>query len=85
MAQCNFSVPFNMTPAEVTAKAKTAISNAGGQFVGNEQSGAFQLSTPMGAIRGSYMIEGSLLHVAIDSKPFLLGCGMIESQLKRFF
>ena len=85
MSQCNFSIPISITPEDVARKAKAAITNAGGQFVGNEQSGAFHISTPMGAIRGSYVIEGTFLHVAIDSKPFLLGCGVIEKQLKSYF
>lgn len=85
MSQCSFSIPINITPAQVASKAKAAITNAGGQFVGNEQSGAFHISTPMGAIRGSYVIEGTYLNVIIESKPFLLGCGMIEKQLKSYF
>ena len=85
MAQCNFSIPISIAPQDVAQKAKAAITHAGGEFLGNEQSGAFYISTPMGVIKGSYVIEGSYLHVAIESKPFLLGCGMIEKQLKSYF
>jgi hypothetical protein len=74
-----------MTPSDVATKAKAAITNAGGQFVGNEQSGGFHLSTPMGAIRGSYTIEGTILNVTIESKPFFVGCGVIETQLRKYF
>jgi hypothetical protein len=85
MSACNFSIPFNITPTEVATKARTAITNAGGQFVGNEQSGTFYLSTPLGAVRGSYNIAGTVLHVAIESKPLFLGCGVIETQLRKYF
>jgi hypothetical protein len=74
-----------MTPSDVATKAKAAIMNAGGQFVGNEQSGGFHLSTPMGAIRGSYTIKGTILNVSIESKPFFVGCGVIETQLRKYF
>jgi hypothetical protein len=85
MSQCNFSIPFTITPAEVATKAKAAITNAGGQFVGNEQSGGFHLATPMGTVRGSYSIQGNVLNVVIESKPFFIGCGVIETQLRKYF
>lgn len=85
MAQCNFSIHLNISPEEVAEKARTAIMNAGGSFTGNAASGNFDVSTPLGAIRGSYLIQQPLIHVTITSKPFLVGCGVIEKQLRGYF
>lgn len=85
MAQCNFSIPFNGPPASISEKARHAIGNAGGNFQGNEQAGNFDVSTPLGDIRGGYVIEQQMIHVTITSKPFLVSCGMIEKQLRGYF
>lgn len=85
MAQCEFSVQFSASAIEVADKARSAIAKAGGSFDGNEESGRFDVSTPLGLIRGSYVIQHPFIYVKITSKPFLVGCGMIEKQLKGYF
>jgi hypothetical protein len=85
MAQCNFSIQFSATAGEVADKARNAIVNAGGNFQGNADSGNFDVSTPLGAIRGKYTIQQPVIHVSIDSKPFLVSCGIIEKQLRGYF
>jgi hypothetical protein len=85
MAQCNFSIPFNSSPEALAAKAKQAISGAGGNFQGDSTAGNFDVSTPLGDIRGSYTIQGPSIMVTITSKPFLVSCGMIEKQLRGYF
>ena len=85
MAQCNFSIQFYMTAGEVATKARHAITNAGGNFNGDATAGVFDVSTPLGTIRGSYSIQGPFINVTILSKPFLVSCGMIEKQLRGYF
>lgn len=85
MAQCNFSIQFNATAEEVADKARNGIMGAGGTFQGNADGGNFDVSTPLGNIRGSYVIQQQVIHVTISSKPFLVACGMIEKQLKGYF
>jgi hypothetical protein len=85
MGQCNFSIPFSSTGGAVSEKARQAISGAGGNFQGNESAGTFDVHTPLGDIRGSYTVEQQVIHVTIISKPFLVSCGMIESQLRGYF
>lgn len=84
MAQCNFSIQFYMTADEVVTKARHAIISAGGNFNGNATAGLFDVSTPLGTIRGSYSIQGSFINVTILSKPFLVSCGLIEKQLRGY-
>jgi hypothetical protein len=85
MAQCNFSIPFTIPSTEVVDRARHAITSAGGNFQGDLNGGMFDVSTPLGIIRGSYTIQSSVIHVAILSKPFLVSCGMIEKQLRGYF
>lgn len=85
MAQCNFSIQFSLSAAEVAEKARQAIVGAGGNFQGNASTGNFTVPTPLGSIRGSYVIEQPVIHVAIDSKPFLVSCSLIEKQLRGYF
>jgi hypothetical protein len=85
MAQCNFSIQFSTSADELAEKARKAIMSAGGSFQGNAQAGNFDVSTPLGAIRGSYVIQQPVIHVTISSKPFLVSCGLIEKQLQGYF
>jgi hypothetical protein len=85
MAQCNFSIPFSTSAEALAEKARYAISNAGGNFLGDSNSGNFDVSTPLGTIRGNYLIQGDTIHVSITSKPFLVSCGLIEKQLQGYF
>jgi hypothetical protein len=85
MAQCNFSIPFSSSPQSLSLKAQQAITGAGGSFQGDATAGNFEVSTPLGDIRGSYVIQQSVIMVTIASKPFLVSCGMIEKQLRGYF
>jgi hypothetical protein len=85
MAQCNFSIQFGTSAEELAEKARKAIIGAGGTFQGNAAAGNFDVSTPLGAIRGNYVIQEPVIHVTITSKPFLVSCGLIEKQLQGYF
>jgi hypothetical protein len=79
---CTFSIPFSGTPADVLARAKSAVQNQGGAFRGDGSSGAFQVSVLGSSIKGSYTVTGQDLNITIDSKPFLIPCNTIESFLR---
>lgn len=74
-----------MPASGVVQKASAAITGAGGNFQGDENAGNFEVSTPLGSIRGAYQIQNQVIRVSILSKPFLVGCGMIEKQLRGYF
>lgn len=84
MASCNFSIPFSVPADELAARARAAIMNAGGNFQGDSMSGLFDVSTPAGAVRGTYVIQSPLIQISITSKPFFVSCGMIEKQLRSY-
>jgi hypothetical protein len=82
---CQFTIPFDGSAADLTGKARTAITGAGGNFEGDENVGQFSISTPVGKITGSYTVgdDRQALHVHIEDKPFFISCGQIEGQLKK--
>lgn len=82
MAACNFTIPFSGTAEEVFQKARSAVQSQNGNFNGDSTSGSFDVTVFGNTIAGSYSLSGNEMDVVINSKPFLLSCGMIESYLK---
>ncbi|HYC29805.1 MAG TPA: hypothetical protein VEB42_13325 [Chitinophagaceae bacterium] len=82
MADCNFSIGFPGTAADIISKVQGQIQQQGGTFNGDPSSGSFSVKVMGSTIAGSYTISGSNLNIAINDKPFFVGCGAIESFLK---
>jgi len=82
MADCNFSIGFPGAAADMIAKVQGQIQQQGGSFNGDPSSGSFSVKVLGSTIAGSYTVSGSQLNIAIDSKPFFVSCGQIESFLK---
>lgn len=82
MADCNFSIGFTGSAADMVAKIRSQIEKQGGTFNGDDTSGSFSVKVMGSTIAGSYTISGSEINVTITDKPFFVGCGMIESFLK---
>jgi len=77
---CNFSIDYTGSIDPLIKKAKEAITSNGGTFEGNGQAGHFSVK----GIVGTYAAELNFINFNISKKPFLLTCGMIESQLKKY-
>ena len=84
MAKCNFSIDFTGAPDILIGRAYDAITNADGIFNGDPEKGTFSISTPLGRIAGEYRVSEQIIHFAINDKPFLLGCGRIEDELRKY-
>ena len=84
MSNCNFDIEFTQSAGEVRRLAESAIVSAGGEFSGDEGSGRFRLSTGIGSIKGNYTINGTVLSVSISDKPMFVGCGRIESEIRKY-
>ena len=82
MASCKFTIPFTGKSSDVLLRAKSAIQNQGGVFEGDEFEGHFDVSVFGNTINGSYFVMEQDLNIVIDSKPFIVSCGTIESFLK---
>jgi len=84
MAACEpFTITVSGDPSVIFEKAlKLAIDN-GAKVEGDATGGNFKLSVPvMGRVAGSYRVNGQDITVEIMEKPFMLGCGMIESAVR---
>lgn len=81
---CSFSIDFQDSPDMLIIKASAAISQAGGVFDGGDQTGNFSITTPLGNIAGNYSISGQTALFNITKKPFLVGCGRIEDELRKY-
>jgi len=79
----SFPSPADFTGALTKAKAKAQA--AGGQVVGNHETGTFQGPTPFGPLAGGYRVEGGTVTVTVDKQPMLLPNSMIEGQIKSLF
>ncbi|MBC7745569.1 MAG: hypothetical protein H7096_10740 [Flavobacterium sp.] len=84
MARCGFSIEVTGSPEILIEKASLAIAQAGGIFKGREKGGNFSFSTPIGNISGDFFITGQVATFNITNKPFLLGCGRIENELRKY-
>lgn len=82
MADCNFSIGFTGSAADMVAKIKSQIEQQGGSFNGDENSGSFSVKVLGSTIAGSYTITGSEINITITDKPFFISCSQIESFLK---
>jgi len=78
---CQFTIPFAADKESLINRAKQEIESSGGSFQGNSTEGSFRAKTPVGAIEGSYLIEGQSISLGITKKPFLLSCKRIEKEL----
>ena len=83
MADCKFSIPFSGEASNILDRAKSAVISQGGIFEGDETAGNFNVSVFGNTIKGSYSIVFPDLNIIIDSKPFFVPCGTIESFLKK--
>lgn len=85
MGACNFTIIIKESAETVINRAKDAILKAeNAQFDGNASHGAFALPTPLGPVKGNYVIESDKIHFHIEEKPFLVSCNLIESKLSGF-
>lgn len=79
---CDFSIPFSGDANVVLAKAKTAVQSQGGNFNGDTNSGAFNVSVFGNKIEGNYTVSEQMMNITITDKPFMVPCSAIESYLK---
>ncbi len=84
MALCKFHFNFNGTGESLVEKIRSHVSRAGGQLTGSATDGAFSLSTPVGAFRGTYSISGQTIFLEVLEKPFFVPCGTIEARLAAY-
>lgn len=83
MAACDFTIAFQESPEDLVLKIRETLVKAGGELDGGTTSGNFFLGTPLGQIRGTYLVDGQYFRVIVDEKPMLLPCKTIEAELTK--
>lgn len=84
MSKCDFKIDLNGSATELISKAGQAIAKAKGSLDGNERHGAFSIPTPLGFIKGTYVVNDTQIMFAITDKPALLGCKRIEEEIRNY-
>jgi hypothetical protein len=84
MSKCNISIEIGKHKEELLAKAKKAITKAGGQFEVGHSAGSFSIPTGIGKIAGEYTLEGTLFKLHVTHKPLLVSCSRIETELRKY-
>ncbi|MDI9356801.1 MAG: hypothetical protein QM536_07260 [Chitinophagaceae bacterium] len=84
MENCSFSINFYEETDALLGRAKTVIEKMGGSFTGSNQNGNFFIHTPIGAVRGTYIVNNNSILFQITDKPFLITCGKIEGEIRKY-
>ena len=79
-----FTLPLTQDKDAALKNINTSITEAGGEFNGDTGSGAFSGNTPMGMIKGSYVINNDEIEVTITKKPMLLSKFAIKAAIKEY-
>lgn len=86
----SFNIAYPGTSSEFASTAGNTITTKGGEFNGNDTKGTFSIDTPIGDVKGSYLVlsePGSAetkIEVTITDKPFLVPMRKIESAIASF-
>lgn len=83
MAACDFTIAFQESPEDLILKIRETLSKAGGELDGGITAGNFFLPTPVGQIKGTYIVDGQYFRIIVDDKPMLLPCKTIEAELTK--
>jgi hypothetical protein len=81
MSDCNINIPFSGSAEAILAKAKAAVESQNGKFVGDSNSGEFEVTVFANTIKGNYSVTGNILNLVITEKPFFVPCSTIENIL----
>ena len=79
---CQFIIPYTGSFDSLIIRAQNEIEGAGGSFAGDDLQGNFAVKTPLGMVRGKYLIVTNGISVTILKKPLLVSCNRIEKELR---
>jgi len=77
-----FTLPLAQDTATALEHIKSGITEAGGDFEGDTDTGTFAGKTPLGTIKGSYLVKNdNEIEITINKKPMLLSKVAIKSAI----
>jgi len=71
-------------PAGTLDRAKREAVKFGSIFRGDTERGDYILRTPLGSVEGTYTVSGSMVSFAVEKKPMVVPCALIEKILDEF-
>ncbi len=81
---CKFSITYPGQKEPLIDNLRTAILQLNGTFEGDNLAGVFRGNTPLGSFSGRYEIDNDDINIDIEDKPFLIGCGRIEKEIRDY-
>lgn len=82
----SFDVQIRDGLSSVLKKIESEITLSGGSFQGNSENGSFDVKSILGTIKGEYCcVSDTEIRIIIKDKPFILGYGTIETEVKKYF
>jgi len=82
----SFTVQIRDEISSVLKKIESEIISSGGSFQGNSENGSFDVKSLLGIIKGKCScISDNEIRITIKEKPFIIGYGIIESEVKEYF
>jgi hypothetical protein len=84
MSKCHIEIELGDEKKELMAKAKKAITKAGGELDGDDAQGHFNIPTPIGKITGDYTITDNTFTLDVTQKPLLVTCKRIETEITKY-
>lgn len=80
-----FVVTPNDSLKEALDRVKQTITSKGGTFTGNTEQGEFAGVTPVGKVKGKYVVKGKDIEIVITDKPFVAPMSVIEDRVRNYF
>lgn len=79
---CQFQIGFETHPEALFQHVFSEVTQAGGRVDGDATQGQALLPTPVGAVELEYTQAQQILNINVVDKPWVVGCGRIESELR---
>ena len=83
MSNHKFVASFSGDAESLFGKLTAALKEHGGSVKGDKDGGAIEVSSPLGAVEGTYRVEGRNIRIELTRKPFLVPASKIEELLRQ--
>lgn len=80
-----FKCAYNQGKQTIVDNVKDSIHHRGGSFIGDTQSGSFDIGERLGRFSGHYQFDEQSITITITRKPIYIGNRYVESQVRSYF
>ncbi len=81
----SFNVKINGDVHQTLETVRALICENGGRFEGDHEAGKLVGTTPVGSIKGHYIVRGNTCAITITDKPMLAPMKRIEEAVREYF